>query len=71
LAQRINIIGVNTHNVTMIVSIHILDWKSLHPGKHFAAEFLQSPLGNNRHHLVVCNTAKDRQRVNYFFDCQV
>ena len=49
LTQCVNVIGVQTHDVTILVPIKVTDWQSLHLGEHVIAHALHGALGHKCH----------------------
>ena len=50
LAQGINIVGIQRHDIAVGVAVKVFDGQRLHMGKHFIAQALQGALGNVSHH---------------------
>ena len=50
LAQGINIVGIQRHDIAVGVAVKVFDGQRLHMGKHFIAQVLQGALGNVSHH---------------------
>ena len=49
LAERIRIVGIVTHHITMGAGVKIFHRQCLHVGKHFVTNDFQGALGNHRH----------------------
>ena len=49
LAERIDVVGVIGHNITVLVGIKVTKRKGLHLGKHLSAHLVQKSLRNHGH----------------------
>ena len=63
LAQSIDIVGIMTHDIAVIMRVKISYRKSLHLIKHPLPEFHQGTLGNRSHHPVKRKGCDQRDQV--------
>ena len=56
LAQGVDIIGVETHDIAVVVGIEVADGQILHVVKHLFPEFGQGALGDDGHELGIEDT---------------
>lgn len=64
LAERIRIIGVMAHHISVGMGIKIGDGKALHMVKHVISDVLQAALGDRHHETVVQDRADYADQVN-------
>ena len=67
LAERVDIIGIITHNIPVIIGIKIFNGKALHFSKHLFPHFFQRSLGHNRHQLIKSKACCQRENIK---NCQ-
>ena len=70
LAQRIDIVGVVTHDIAVVMGIEIADGKVLHMVKHLFTQLGQGSLGDRSHHLGVQYTGNQADDIHGNQNCQ-
>ena len=63
LAERVDIVGVVTHNVAVLVRVEIADRQILHPVEHGLSHFVEEALRDVRRHLRFKRHRKEREHV--------
>ena len=66
LAQRVNVVRVDRHNVAVGVGVKVFDGQRLHVGEHLVTQVLQRALGDPCHQAVLHKDSGDADAVD---DC--
>ena len=66
LAQRVNVVRVDRHNVAVGVGVKVFDGQRLHVGEHLVTQVLQRALGDPCHQAVLHKDSSDADAVD---DC--
>ena len=63
--NRIGIIGVGTHDITVRMRVKIRNWQCFHAMKHVIAKMLERALCDRRHDAVICKCRKHAEHIKY------
>ena len=66
LTQCIDIVGIITHDIAVIMGIKVADGQILHVIKHLFTHFCQGSLGNNGHQLRIANSGYQADHIHCY-----
>ena len=63
LAQRVDIVGVEAHDIAVLVGVEVADGKILHAAEHLLTELVEKALRHIGHELLVDQDRDDREHI--------
>ena len=65
LAQRVDFVGVKSHDIAVLVSVEVADGEILHPAEHLLTELVEKALRHIGHELLLNKDGEDGEHIQH------